>query len=184
MAALMTNATFISASRNIIKNEIQIIIFRMSSYNKSVLKPVFNMSKDQFVNYDKATPLRKLMGNVEKTAKSTDYTVKTDLRVGHDGSWDDVKKMMVKLHFQREEDGHLPNEFKLEEIKRPNSHKPGYYQITLPDKDDIINGDTQNYLVLIPADKENVIMPRYYNFLDEKLRQTNKPGKILTSKTT
>ena len=150
----------------------------MSSYSKSVLKPVFHMSKDQFVNHDKAAPLKKLMGNVEKTAKATDYTVKTDLRVGHEGSWDDVKRMMVKLHFQREEDGQLPSEFKLEEIKRPNSHKSGYFQITLLDKDEIIHGDTGNYLVLIPADRENVIMPLYYKFLEGKLRPTSKSGKI------
>ena len=136
------------------------------------------MSKDQFVCHDKAVPLRKLLGNVEKTAKSTDYTIKTDLKVGHEGTWDDVRRMMVKLHFQREEDGQLPSKFKLEEIKRPNSHKPGYFQVTLPDKDEIINGDTGNYLVLIPADKENVIMPQYYKFLEEELRPTQRPGKI------
>jgi len=149
----------------------------MSSYNKSVLKPVFNMSKDQFVNHDKAEPLRKLLGNVEKMAKSTDYTVMTDLRVGHENDWDDVKRMMVKLHFQREEDGNLPSKFKLEEVKRPNSHKAGYYQVTLPDKDEIINGDTKDYLVLIPMDKENVIMPQYYKFLENELRPTSKTGK-------
>ena len=154
----------------------------MSSYNKSVLKPVFHMSKDQFVNHDKATPLRRLMGNVEKMAKSTDYTVITDLNVGHEGTWEDVKRMMVRLHFQREEDGILPECFKLEEVKRPNSHKPGYFQITLPDKDDIIKGDTRNYLVLIPRDEENVIMPKYYKFLEDKLKPTNKSGKIIYSK--
>ena len=153
----------------------------MSSYNKSVLKPIFKMSKDQFTNIDKATPLRKLLGNVENNVKSTDYTVKTDLKVGHDNSWEDVKRLMLKLHFQREEDGVLPTLFKLEKIKRQNSHKPGYYQITLPNKDEIIEGDTKNYLVLIPHDKENVIMPKYYEFLENELRKSNKIGKITIS---
>ena len=148
----------------------------MSAYNKSVLKPVFKLSKDQFVRHDKATPLRNLMGNIEKTAKSTDYTIKTDLNIGHDGDWDDVKRMMIRLHFQREEDGALPSCFKLEEIMRPNSHKSGFYQVTLPDKDEIIHGDTKNYLVLIPRDEKTVIMPLYYKFLEEELKPTNKSG--------
>ena len=148
----------------------------MSSYNKSVLKPVFNMSKDQYVNYDKATPLRKILGNVEKSAKSMDYTVITDLNVGHEGDWDDVKRMMVKLHFHREEKGQLPTNFKLETYDRPNSHKPGYYKVTLPNKDAIINGDTKQYLVLIPTDRKTVIMPQYYEFLKGELDDTEKTG--------
>ena len=148
----------------------------MSSYNKSVLKPVFKMSKDQFTNIDKATPLKRLLGNVENNVKVTDYTVITDLNVGHDNTWDDVKKMMVKLHFHREETGTLPNVFKMEKIERQNSHKPGYFQVTLPNKDEIINGDTKNYLVLIPIDKENVIMPKYYDFLENELNNSTKTG--------
>ena len=148
----------------------------MASYTKSVLKPVFNMSKDQYTNYDKAIPLKKILGNVEKTAQSTDYTVKTDLKIGHDGDWNDVKRMMVKLHFQREEKGQLPINFKLETFDRPNSHKPGYFQVTLPNKDAIINGETRQFLVLIPADKKTVIMPQYYKFLEEELDNTNKSG--------
>ena len=148
----------------------------MTSYNKSVLKPVFNMSKDQFVNVDKAVPLRKILGNVEKTARSTDYALVTDLKIGHEGDWSDVKRMMNKLHFQREEKGQLPENFKLETVDRPNSCKPGYFQITLPNKDAVINGETGNFLVLIPMDKKTVIMPQYYKFLENELDETEKRG--------
>ena len=149
----------------------------MSSYNKSVLKPVFNMSKDQYTNFDKATPLRKLLGEPEKLAKSTDYTVLSDLKVDHDNTWDDVKRMMVKLHFQHEEENTLPSQFKIEKIDRPNSVKPGYFQVTLPKKEDIIEGDTGKYLVLIAHDKSNVIMPKFYNFLESKLKNSTKRGR-------
>ena len=154
----------------------------MSSYTKSVLKPVFNMSKDQYTNHDKAAPLRKLIGNVEKNTKITEYTIITDLRIGHNNGWDEVKKMMVKLHFQREEEGQLPEKFKLEEIKRENSFKSGYFQVTLPNKDEIIEGDTGDFLVLIPSDKETVIMPAYYNFLGSLLNGTNKSGNTTITK--
>ena len=150
----------------------------MSGYNKNVMKPVFKMSKDQFVNYDRATPLRKLIGdeNGEMRMKVSNYAIKTDLNVGHNGEWEDVKKLLVKLHFQLEENNALPAMFKLEKVEKSNSCKEGYTQITLPNKKEIIEGNTEGYLVLIPKDQKNIIMPRYYNYLMDALEETNKKG--------
>ena len=152
--------------------------FRMASHTKGVLKSAVNMNKGQCTGHGKATPLKEILGNAEKIARSTDYTIKTDLKISHDGDWDDVKRLTIKIHFQREEKGQLPINFKLETFDRLNSPKPGYFRVTLPNKDAIINGETRQFLVLIPVDKKTVIMPLYYRFLEEELDNTNKSGKL------
>ena len=53
--------------------------------------------------------------------------------------------------------------------KRPNHHKGDEVTVELPDMDFIKKdeNDTKGYLVLVS--KDNVIMPRYYDFLINKL---------------
>ena len=148
----------------------------MSGYSKSTQKLVFKMSKDQYVGYDRARPLMKIVG--ENEVKTTDYAIKTDLKVGHNGDWNDVKKMVIKLHFHQEKNETLPGIFKVEKIKKSTSCKQEYTQITLPNKKEIIEGNTEGYLVLIPRDQENIIMPRYYNYLMDALEDTDEKGKF------
>ena len=104
----------------------------------------------------------------------TDYVLVTDLNIGHDNTWEDVKKMMEKLHFHHQSKETLPAIFKIERIE---VQKMSHWKITLPDKDEIIYGNTKQYLVLIPADKENVIMPKYYDYLSNELDATDQTGK-------
>ena len=148
----------------------------MAGYSKSGMKPVYKMSKNQYVNIDRAKPLMKIIGNDE--TKVVDYAIKTDIKIGHGGDWDDVKSLLVKLHYHYEKNETLPNIFKREKMKKSKSCKQEYIQVSLPNKKAMIEGDTKGYLVLIPEGQENIIMPRYYNFLMDALEATEGKGKL------
>lgn len=57
---------------------------------------------------------------------------------------------------------------------RPQNIKGPETNVILPNKDYIINARTGNYLVLIAKDKRNVIMPKYLDFVKEKIEQIHK----------
>ena len=41
--------------------------------------------------------------------------------------------------------------------------------ITLPHMDEIINGNTDGFLVMIAKNKSNVVMPKYFDFIRKNL---------------
>ena len=111
------------------------------------------------------------------TYLNLDYQIKTDLRVGHDNSWEDVKLCAQTIKACISEDGNFDWDkigIKIGMNKRPNHHKGDEIVIELPDMDFIKKdeNDTTGFLVLVS--KENVIMPRYYDYIIGRMNAMRK----------
>ena len=71
------------------------------------------------------------------------------------------------------------NEFAWEKLgmkiqieERPKNHKGDEIVVDLPDRNFIKNenNNTEGYLVLVSDKDDNVIMPKYYDFIQDKIK--------------
>ena len=147
------------------------------SYSNDISRPIFSMSHDQFTSYDNAKPLMKILNEDKAPVLAADYVIKVDTNIKSDMKWNDVKKLVATIDAAYRSKTDIDEIFKMKQMKRKNSHKPDYIEIELPDKDYLINGDTQGYLVLIAHDKTNVIMKKYFDFVMSKLPTVECKGK-------
>ena len=148
------------------------------SYSSDTSKPIFNMSHDKYVSFDNAQPLMRILEDEKVPVLAADYVIKTDTEVQSKMDWNDVKLLVARLDALYRGKKDIDEIFKIKQIKRTHSHKPDYIEIVLPDKNTIINGNTDGFLVLIAENNENVIMPEYFKFMMSKLPQTDDKGKI------
>ena len=136
------------------------------------------MSRDRFISFDNAKPLMKILDDEKVPVLAADYVIKTDTNVRSEMDWEDVKKLVARLdaiYRQNLEAGGL---FKIQQIKRKYSTKPDYVEIILPSMDTVSKCNTDGFLVLIAADKTNVVMPKYFDFMMKTLPQVEAKGKI------
>ena len=146
------------------------------TYEKDTCKPIFKMSKDQFNSLNNAIPLTKLIDENTPPVLATDYTLITDNRVGHCMGWDEVKILVQTVDAARRI-GHSFNDIiKINECERKTSYKPKFIEIILPKMEDIRDGDTTGYFVLVAEDKQSVIIPKYLDFMLSKLPKVEIKG--------
>ena len=151
------------------------------SYSNDVSRPIFNMSRDRYVSFDNAKPLMKILDDEKVPVLAADYVIKTDTNVRSEMDWEDVKRLVARLdavYRQNQEVGEL---FKIQQVKRKYSPKPDYVEITLPTMDIVSKCNTDGFLVLIAADKTNVIMPKFFDFMMKTLPQAEAKGELKTS---
>lgn len=135
------------------------------------------MSRDRFVSFDNAKPLMKILDDEKVPVLAADYVIKTDTNVRSEMVWEDVKKLVARLDAVYRQNLEVCELFKIQQIKRKFSPKPDYVEITLPDMDTVSKCNTDGFLVLIAADKTNVIMPKYFDFMMKMLPEAEARGK-------
>ena len=149
------------------------------SYSNDTCRPIFNMSRDRYVSFDNAKPLMKILDDEKVPVLAADYVIKTDTDVRSEMDWEDVKKLVARLDAVYRQDKDFGEIFKFQQVKRKYSPKPDYVEITLPTKDIVSNCNTEGFLVLIAADKSNVIMPKYFDFMMKMLPEADAKGNIM-----
>ena len=145
-------------------------------YTKDPLKPVYRLNKEQYDDITNSKPLKRILCEQESPILVTDYVIRTDNRVEHEMGWDDLGKIVKKLDNAYRNDITIDDIFEVKQVKRENAIKPGYMEIKLPNMGGLMKTNTDGYLVLIANDKQNVIMPKYYDFMMEKLKQSEPIG--------
>ena len=123
----------------------------------------------------------KLLNEEKAPVLAADYVIKVDTNIKSDMKWNDVKILVATIDAAYRSKIEIDAIFKMKQMKRKNSHKPDYIEVELPDKDYLINGDTQGYLVLIAQDKSNVIMKKYFSFIMSKLPDVERKGNLMDS---
>ena len=71
---------------------------------------------------------------------------------------------------------------KIDITDRPLNHRGDQITITLPDKKYIMEEPTDNYLVLISNDGENVIMPQFLTYVINAIKSTRGICKPITKR--
>ena len=146
------------------------------SYSNDISKPIFSMSHEKYVSFDNAKPLMRILDDEKVPVLAADYVIKTDVNIKSKMNWSEVKLLVARLDALYRGKHDIDEIFAIKQVKRSLSHKPDYIEIVLPNKDTIINGDTNGFLVLIAENEENVIMPEYYKFMMSKLPAAEDKG--------
>ena len=149
-------------------------------YTKDPSKLVFKLNKEQFEEMTTSKPLAKLRCENEEPTLVTDYVIKTDNRVGHEMNWDELGHIVKLIDGAFRNNDEIDGIFKVKKIKRENSVKPSFIEISLPNMETILKENTDGFLVLVAEDKANVIMPKYYEYMVKKLDKTEPKGKNKT----
>ena len=137
------------------------------------------MSKDQFKEISNSKPLARVLKENEAPILVTDYAIHTDNRVGHEMGWTELGMIIKKIDGAIRSKADVDPVFKISQVKRENSAKPDYIDVQLPSFKTILETDTNGFLVLVAEDKSNVIMPKYYDFMMNKLGNVEIKGNHL-----
>ena len=177
---------------------------RESAYGGRIVK---KMSKEEFISYDRSIPIRNaikkedlnepkgnnsLFGRLDSEILCnewgliiySDFQIKTDTRVWHENGWEDVKKCAQIIRACINDEDPINWEkigIKIGTNERPNNHKGDETTVEFPGYDFLKNdeNDTSGYLVMVS--KENIIMPRYLDFIFDKISaQRGQKGKKST----
>ena len=122
--------------------------------------------------------MTKLIDENTPPVLATDYTIITDNNVGHCMGWEDIKKLVQMVDAARRIGHTFDNGIKIKECERNTSFKPKFIEIILPKMEDIRDGNTNGYFVLIAEDKKTVIMPKYMDFMMSKLPKVDIKGNL------
>ena len=145
-------------------------------YTKDPLKPVYRLNKEQYDDITNSKPLTRILCEQESPIMVTDYVIRTDNQVGHEMGWNELGMIVKKLDNAFRNDLTIDDIFEVKQIKRENTIKPGYMDIKLPNMETLLKANTEGFLVLIASDKTNVIMPKYFDYMMEKLKQVEPKG--------
>ena len=115
-------------------------------------------------------------GQVKKS--TTEFIIKTDNNVGHEMGWNELGAVMTKINtaITNSNSNGIAELFKIKKKVKSDARRSEYYEISLPNKEMIMETDTAGYLVLVAEDKTNVIMPKYFNFMMDKLKDVPPKG--------
>ena len=119
-------------------------------------------------------------GQIKKS--STEFIIKTDNNVGHEMGWKELGAVMTKINTAiiNSSSNNIADLFKIKKKVKKDARSSEYYEISLPNKEMIMEADTAGYLVLIAEDKTNIIMPKYFNFMMDKLKDVPTKGTCKT----
>ena len=147
-------------------------------YTKDPSKPVYQMNKDQFEEITNSKPVARILCEKESPILVTDYVIRTDNRVGHEMGWDELSIIVRKLDNAFRNGLTIDSIFEVKFVKRENSTMPGYFEIKLPNMEQLVNENTVGFLVLIAQDKTNIVMPKYFEYMMKKLEGSQPIGKF------
>ena len=109
----------------------------------------------------------------------TEFVVKTDNNVGHEMGWDELGTVMIKINSAIKADkvNAVSSLFEIAKKAKNDAMGTEYFEVSLPNMKKILEVNTEGYLVLIAEDKSNIIMPKYFNFMMNKLNEIPQKGK-------
>ena len=145
-------------------------------YTKDPLKPVYHLNKEQFAEITNSKPLTKILCEQESPILVTDYVIRSDNRVGHEMGWEELGMITKKLDNAFRNGLNIDDIFQVKQVKRENVIKPGFMEIILPNMEALLKTNTVGYLVLVAKDRTNIIMPKYYDFMMEKMKHSEPKG--------
>ena len=145
-------------------------------------KSISTLNKDQYKSVTNKTHLMEMFNNQPTPVFVTDYSIVIDKSVSHEMGWEELMRWIERVGAARTAGVDIGSWFKMNE-EPTNPNQPKNIKIQLPTKEMLIEGDTNGYLVLISEDKKKVIMPKYGQFLNDKLPGIEGTGKSKTTDT-
>ena len=118
------------------------------------------------------------MTNGQDKKSSMEFVIKTDNNVGHEMGWNELGTVMTRINaaITNSITKEIADTFKIKKKTKNDTQKSVYYEISLPNKEMILEIDTAGYLVLVAEDKTDIIMPKYFNFMMDKLKDVPPKG--------
>ena len=144
-------------------------------------RSISTLNKDQYTSVTNKTQLMDMFNNQPTPVFVTDYSIVIDKSVSHEMGWDELMRWIERVGAARAAGVEIGNWFDMNE-EPTSQNQPKNIKIRLPTKEMLIEGDTNGYLVLISEDKKKVIMPKYGQFLNDKIPEIEGTGMFTKSR--